>query len=344
MTGIYVRGWGAVSPAGWGVAALWEAVAHARALPLETPGPPGAPPLPVMHPIPPPPRPLEVWNHPRVRRSSPITRYGLAAACEALGIDVELRTPSVPRRLGMILSVTTGCVNYTRRFYEEVRDDPARASPLIFPETVFNAPLSHLAAVLGVSADCFTLVGDEGAFLQALALGAEWLLDRELEAVLVWGAEEPDGLVAGAQRLFTRRSIHAAGAGALVLAPAPAGTSAGVALERVTEAFTYSPRQPPGVAARRMRAQCPRGDHQEWLIGSARGDPKADAAEQDAWSDWPGPVIFPLRRLGAAFNAAAAWQAVLACEAIHRRVTPAATVSVVGTNQQAIGARWLAVR
>ncbi len=62
---------------------------------------------------------------------------------------------------------------YSRRFYEEVLRDPATASPLIFPETVFNAPASHLAAFLGTTAINYTLVGDEGTFLAGTRAGRE---------------------------------------------------------------------------------------------------------------------------------------------------------------------------
>ena len=69
----------------------------------------------------------------------------------------------------------SGCVNYSRRFYDEVLQDPATASPLIFPETVFNAPASHLAGYFASTAMDYTLVGDPCSFLQGTALAADWL-------------------------------------------------------------------------------------------------------------------------------------------------------------------------
>src|SRR3712207_7831863 len=42
-------------------------------------------------------------------------------------------------------AVSNGGVIYTKRFYHEVVESGAEAaSPLLFPETVFNAPASHL--------------------------------------------------------------------------------------------------------------------------------------------------------------------------------------------------------
>jgi 3-oxoacyl-(acyl-carrier-protein) synthase len=76
-----------------------------------------------------------------------------------------------------VVCVFSGCVNYSSRFYSETLKDPATASPLVFPETVFNAPASHLSAFLGNSAINYTLVGDSGTFLIGLAMAAQWLSD-----------------------------------------------------------------------------------------------------------------------------------------------------------------------
>src|SRR5688572_15770058 len=103
-------------------------------------------------------------NHPRLRRASPITRFAVGAAQEALDM-AEPDTPGNRETLGIVLCVMTGCVNYSRRFYDEVLREPSTASPLVFPETVFNAPSSHLAAVLGAGGMNYTLVGDPSSFL-----------------------------------------------------------------------------------------------------------------------------------------------------------------------------------
>ena len=65
-------------------------------------------------------------------------------------------------------------------------------------------------------------------------------------------------------------------------------------------------------------------------------------AENLAWRDWPGHRLAPQPVLGEAFAASAAWQCAASCEAIARGQFSAVNVSVVGANQQAIGARFLA--
>jgi len=314
--GIFVQGLGAVSPAGWGVAALCDALKRDLPLPTYSLARPGwekplqvrAVPPPVSHPA--------FFSHPRLRRANSIAQYTVAATLEALGGDVA-KIQAGELRLGIVVCVMAGCVNYSRRFYEEVLRDPATASPLIFPETVFNAPASHLAAFLGTSVASYTLVGDDGTFLQGLALAAQWLADDKMDACVVVGAEETDWIVADAMKLFQRDAIHSAGAGAVLLKKNPDGALA--ELSAVTDSFPFTQTQTRADAARKMRAQLPEAAPDELICGGE------------------------MRKiLGEAFVASAAWRCVVACESIRQKEFGALNVGVVGANQQAIGSRFLA--
>lgn len=337
MRRIFVQGVGAVSAAGWGVAALLSALEKNEPLPAyPLPRPGWEKPL-LARFVPAPAARPAFLAHPRVRRAGAITHYVIAAALEALGEPVSSEPPGAAR-IGVIVGVMAGGVSYSRRFYEEILKDPATASPLVFPETVFNAPASHLAAFLGSDANCCTLVGDDGTFLQGLALAARWLGDGQVDRCLVVGAEESDWIVADAIRLFHPGAVHGAGAGAVLLGKEP-GSRALAELAAVTDSFPFTQRQPRGVAARKMRAQLPPGGRNELLCASSRGARRMDAAENLAWSDWAGARFAPRAILGEAFVAAAAWQCAAACDALGRGQFAAANVSVVGANQQAIGAR-----
>ena len=106
-----------------------------------------------------------------------------------------------------------GSVTYSRRFYEEVLREPATASPLIFPETVFNAPASHLAAFLGVERQRLHAGGRRRNFFAGTGGCGGLAGRRQVDGVVVVGAEEMDWVVADAMRLFQRDAIHSAGAG-----------------------------------------------------------------------------------------------------------------------------------
>ena len=337
MSNIFVAGLGAVSPAGWNVAALRAALDRNEPLPVQTVARPGWG-KPLRARLVPSARP-EFLAHPRLRRTSPITHYAAAAALEAVA---SLRKNSETKnfRLGVVVCLQSGCVQYSCRFYDETLKNPATASPLVFPETVYAAPASHVAALLENVVLAGSLVGDPSAFLQGVALGAEWLAENRVEACLVIGAEETNWIVADALRLLDRPAVVAAGAGALCLCREPRW-AAGVELAAITDAHTFSVRQTRAQAAQAMRRQLGKFSAGELLCDGLGNSPRADAAERAAWQDWPGSRISPKKILGEGLMAAAAWQCVAACAAVAGTKFAAANVSLVGSNQQAVGARFV---
>src|ERR1700677_302741 len=181
MNSIFIHGVGAVSPAGWGMDFLRRALDEQQPLavaPLARPG--WERPLPVRRV---PEQKSPPLNPARLRRSSPMSLYAAAAAMEAL--QQGGFAGGAGHRLGILFCVTGGCVQFSRRFYDETWRNPATASPLVFPETVFNAPSSHLAAILASDSVNYTLIGDPGAFLHGVALAAQWLLEGKVDSCLV---------------------------------------------------------------------------------------------------------------------------------------------------------------
>jgi hypothetical protein len=338
MSRVFVHGLGAVSPAGWGVGPLRDALAKGEPLPAQPVAREGWRRPVLLRPVPAPPQRPAWFTHPRLRRTSPISHHAMAAALEALGARAE----AVARgelSLGVIVCVMAGPVNYSRRFYDETLQSPATASPLVFPETVFNAPASHLAAVLGTTAVNYTLVGDPGAFLQGLALAADWLGEGRVQHCLVVGTEESDWLITGAAALFARDAVVSAGAGAVLLG---VGENVGmlVELDTVTDAFTYADSSSRAHAAGFVRAQLGPLAPNELLCDSLAGLARLDAAECAVWRDHSGARCSPKIILGEGFAAASAWQCVAAVDAVARGAHPSAVVSITGANQQAIGARF----
>lgn len=340
MTGnehIFIHGIGAVSPAGWGVPSLREAIQRNEPITTKDLMRPGWDrPLQVRQSSTASPRPA-FMAHARLRRTSPIAQYVVAAALEALGEDAAKVAQGL--RLGIVYCAMSGCVNYSRRFYDEVLKDPSTASPLVFPETVFNSPASHLAALLGTTAINYTIVGDPGTFLQGLALGAEWLAQDRVDGCLILGAEEMDWLTADATRLFSRSAIVSDGSGALYLKRH--ASAAGVILTAITDSQLFHHGRSRLDAAQRVRSELkPLHQPGEILVDGIQALQQADLDEETAWSDWTQPRLSPKRVLGEGFMAAAAWQCVAAVDAIRQQQTSAATVSIVGCNQQVIAARF----
>jgi hypothetical protein len=329
---------GAVSPAGWSVAALCEALKKGRPLPIQPVERPGWEKSLRARLVPNPAARPAFLAHPRLRRSSPVTHYAAAAALQAVaGLRARGNGAS---RLGLVACLQAGCVNYSRRFLDETLKDPATASPLLFPETVYAAPASHVAALLGHVALTYTLVGDSACFLQGLSIAAQWLAEDRTDACVIIGSEESDWILADALRHLDRPAVLTGGAGALCLCR-EVEMSAGAELAAITDPHTHSTRMDRTRAARAMRRQLGAGTSTELLCDGIGDSPRADAAERAAWDDWPGARISPKKILGEGLMAGAAWQCVAACEAVAGGQFTAANVSLVGPNQQALGARFV---
>jgi 3-oxoacyl-(acyl-carrier-protein) synthase len=269
----------------------------------------------------------------RLRRASPIARFAASAALEALG---EARLAKIKRgelRVGVIFTLLNGCVNYSSRFFGEALENPALASPILFPETVFNAPSSHLSALIGSSCPNDTLLGDGAVFFSGLDLGIEWLESGEVDGCLVVAAEEMDWLSAEGLRLYSRRFVPSEGAGAVYL-EAVAGP---VTVRRLPDPVPFS-----GFSRRDAAAIC-RGrlaasdDGRTLLLDSRTGISRLDRPETLAWADWAGPRFSPKTVLGESMGAAAAWQVVAAVKAIESGSHAGAVAVSTGGNQQAAG-------
>jgi hypothetical protein len=337
MSELSILGIGAVTPAGWGVVPLRRALENGRPLPVQEIARPGWHRTLAVRRVPAPESKPAFLAHPRLRRTSPISQYAVAAALEALGPDVEPVTKG-QLKLGVIVCVMSGCVNYSRRFYDEVLRDPATASPLVFPETVFNAPGSHLAALLGTTAVNYTLVGDPGSFLMGLVVAGDWLAQGLVEGCIIVAAEESDWLTADAFRLFTRQLVIADGAGAIYVRLARAG--AGVRVQAISEALLFTNQSGRRKAIQAAAAEARRYAAGALLCDAIQGVPRLDQPEMDAWEDWTGPRISPGRILGQGLMASAAWQCVSAVDCVARGVHPRAIVHLSGINEHVMWASF----
>lgn len=323
MSRVFLHGVGAVSPAGWGAGALVEAVNRGEPLPLKPLVRPGQEhPLMVRRVPAPQPRPAFL-AHPRLRRTSPISHFAVGAALEALGSD-QAAVAAGQLRLGILFCAFTGCVGYSRRFYGEVLGDPATASPLIFPETVFNAPASHLAAFFGTTAVNYTVVGDQGEFVKSLALAAEWLNAGAVDGCLVVGAEEADWLSAEALEMLEPNLPAAEGAGAVYLRREPAA----VELVAVTEPQLYL--GPNGRA--RARALTRR----QW---KTLADPAGLLIHDGEFHAVDATKAVCVRSvLGEGLGAGGAWQVAYAAARLANAEATTAIVETHGVNEQSVAA------
>ena len=272
-------------------------------------------------------------THPRLRRASSISRFAAAAGLGALS-DAGLPIDADPsRRMALIFAVANGGVIYTKRFYHDIVASGAEAaSPLLFPETVFNAAASHLSAILGVTGTSYTVVGDGAVGLIAIKMAEDLMAQQELDYCLVVGAEEADWLLCDAYQKWrllrpappiepfskpAHGTILSEGAGAVLLAREGPVKIASIhitghyrrrrdAAARLTQALH-------GVATTKTPV----------AVASANGT-FVDNAEIEALSNTlPRAIIYaPKQALGESVAAGALWQVIIAAQVLQQKKMP----------------------
>ncbi len=285
-----------------------------------------------------------IGRQPRLRRSSAISYFAVAAglaAIEHAGLKI---TPEFAASTALIFAIGDGGVIYTRRFYEQIVKQGANtASPLLFPETVHNAPASHLAAQLGIDGPSYTLVGDATVGLAALKM-AEQLLDLgAVEHCVVVGCQELDWILCEAYRDWrlaaspgdpTRGATLAEGAAALVLSRT--GTRGRIAIH---DGIPFFRRTEAAAALARVLADLSTHGPFDTVV-SCRNGTFIDRAEAAALTRHcpTAPVLAPKRTLGESLGASALMQIVTAALSVEAGNARRALVPVIGWNQQASGA------
>ncbi len=247
----------------------------------------------------------EEIREPRLRRASRISLMMAGAARQALG-------GQSPKRLGVVGAFFTGPCHFSRRFFAPVLENgPTFASPALFPETVYNSSLSHIAHLLGVQGSCYAIVGDDSAWVSALEIASLWLDLAQVDAVLVVGGEELD--------VSAMEAYHSAGwlkngfgpaEGSAAILVSRAGADSGITISGLTSGFGYRSR----ASARRAAAEC---------FTAMPGAPIAETAGMS----WLRPLIneigadlpttsLPATGLGHAFTATAGWHTLLGLRAL----------------------------
>jgi 3-oxoacyl-(acyl-carrier-protein) synthase len=301
--------------------------------------------------------------HPRLRRSSAISRFAVVAGLAALA-DANLKLDDkTAARTALIFAVSNGGVIYTKRFYHDIVESGAQAaSPLLFPETVFNAPASHLAAILGINGASYTLVGDGAVGTLALKMAEDLMAGDALDYCLVVGAEEADWLLCDAYHKWrllraappiepfqkpARGMIVSEGAGAILLA-----RTGRVQIERTAAGSNFQKQRDAAACVDKVFAELctPPPD----IVAASANGTFIDEAERAAIiAHCPKAKVYAVKgALGDSIGASSLWQAICAAQSLIVGRVPAiqsastaneglrsAVVSTCGLNQQVAGLR-----
>ena len=346
---VHIAGMGWVTPLGSGVEEVWQRLLNGETATAESLSSPLGRDYPVFRV--PASALVKAPLHPRLRRSSAISRFAAIAGLEALAnANVKLDAETA-KRTALIFAVSNGGVIYTKRFYHDIVESGAQAaSPLLFPETVFNAPASHLAAILGITGASYTLVGDGAVGTLALKMAEDLLLSDNIDRCLVVAAEEADWLLCDAYHNWrvlrstsSRGMILSEGAGAVLIA-----RDGPVRIDKISAGTNFNKQQEAAAALEKVFAElC--GSPPSFISASANGT-FIDAAEHEAIEKHsPNAAVYSVKQaLGESVGASSLWQTIAAAQAlIAKRLPPntatsileSALISTCGLNQQTAGLR-----
>jgi 3-oxoacyl-(acyl-carrier-protein) synthase len=269
-------------------------------------------------------------SRPRFRRAGDLTLHIAESVSQALAAAPH----ADPKRTGIVGAFFLGCISYSVKFYQGILKDGRRfASPVLFPETVANSPLGHVASELGIGGPVYSQVGDTSCWSSALRTACVLLHTMQADHVVVVGAEEFDphqlDAFAAAGWFRSGEPLHIAeGAGAILLERGL--RSGGVAIGKAVDGFSFRTKREGAAAA----AAC--------LAEFDAGIPVADTA-----SSWMRAAVRTRNSASLndgprfeAFNASCAWNTILAAEQIRGGATDRLVVPYFGLSQN-IGAALL---
>ncbi|MEP2774325.1 MAG: beta-ketoacyl synthase N-terminal-like domain-containing protein [Luteolibacter sp.] len=309
---LFIHGTGAVSAAGTDAAALYAACRSGAEIPVQSlERQLGEETISYAH------RPVDAAmlkaampKHPRLRRASNVTKFAVTAAHEAMGEERIAKMHARELNVGIILTFLNGCVNYTNRFFAEVMEDPTFASPILFPETVFNAPASHIATYLGCDGPVYTLIGDPAAWFSAFDVAEGWISGGQVDGVLILCAEEIDWLTLEGLGMYSKGIVATEGAAAVYLEASPSNIS----VKELNGPYSYF--DSAGREDALADAWGALGDA-EILVDGLTGVGRLDRDELVVTGGWSGERISPAKVLGEGMGIRCGFQTVAAVGALQ---------------------------
>lgn len=125
------------------------------------------------------------------RRMGRISQMAVASSVEAVK-DSGIELDSVNKnRIAIIMGTAYGGSSSVEDFYASfLEDGPRGAKPFFFPETVPNAPASHIAIFHGITGPNTTFCQNEISAENAILYARNLLLQNQVDVAFVAGADE----------------------------------------------------------------------------------------------------------------------------------------------------------
>ncbi len=151
----------------------------------------------------------------RFRRAADVSKYVIAAIRLALA-DAK-RDSLGGENSALIATATHGAINYTVEYHRLlVTGSVEDISPILFSESVLNAPAGNASICFNINGAVHTLVGGITAFAKAVILAHRMIEEGVIKRVMIVSAEELNELSYFCWSGFGQ-SLLSEGAGALLL-------------------------------------------------------------------------------------------------------------------------------
>lgn len=131
----------------------------------------------------------QCWDQREIRRVAGISRYAISAV--KLAIEDSINKNINSKETALIVALTHGALNYTCQYHRSiVESNSVDISPLLFSESVLNAPAGNVSIYFGINGPVHTIVGGNTAGLKAIGLATQILSTNRYRRVIVVASEE----------------------------------------------------------------------------------------------------------------------------------------------------------
>ncbi len=125
------------------------------------------------------------------RRMSRISRMAVGASVEALNDSGLIPDTTDSEKIAVVMGTAYGSSSHVEDFYVSLlKDGPRGAQPFLFPETVPNAPASHVAIFHGITGPNSTFCQNEISAENAILYARNLLLQKVVDVALAGGVDE----------------------------------------------------------------------------------------------------------------------------------------------------------
>lgn len=158
----------------------------------------------------------------KFRRAADVSKYAMAAVKLALN-DAGIESVSGGES-AMVAAVTHGALNYTQEYHESLLTGGVEdISPILFSDSVLNAPAGNVSICFGIQGAVHTIVGGAASSIQAAMLACRLLGEGPIRRAVLFSSEEINELSFYC-RSRSGEPVMAEGAGAVLIERADART------------------------------------------------------------------------------------------------------------------------